>query len=60
MVDRKFLEYVALHHSDERIREIAKELLWCRIQEEENDNINQSVCDDCDMTYPCCTKCIGA
>jgi hypothetical protein len=68
MIDREFLIYVMKYEQNPQYREMARELLELRllnkIQEDalarKELETNYSMCDDCDMTYPCCNKCIGA
>jgi hypothetical protein len=69
----EYLRYVSEFEQNDSYREMAKELLALRLlsemqeeivlqkekEEKENDS-NYSICDDCDMTYPCCNKCVGA
>ena len=69
----EFLRYVAEFETNSQYREMAKELLALRLlneiqneiktQEEKKSYIESdysSMCDDCDMTMPCCNLCIGS
>jgi hypothetical protein len=65
---KEFLRYVAEFERNPQYREMAKELLaFMDIKEleeniakkEKEEEFDTSLCDDCDMTYPCCNKCIG-
>lgn len=65
----EFLRYVAEFETNSQYREMAKELLaFIDLKEleehiakkEKEEEFDTSLCDDCDMTYPCCKKCIGA
>lgn len=57
-----FLLYVSKNEQNPEYRQMAKELLKYRAKDipymiyEEN----ESMCDDCDLTLPCCHKFIGA
>lgn len=65
----EYLRYVSEFEQNEKYREMAKELLALRLLIEMQEEITlqeakdaediYSICDDCDMTYPCCNKCIG-
>jgi hypothetical protein len=70
---KDFLRYVAEFEQNPQYREMAKELLALRLLNEMQEEIKKqeeeelyhesgysSMCDDCDMTAPCCNLCIGA
>jgi hypothetical protein len=66
----EYLRYVSEFEQNSQYREMAKELLALRLLNEMQDEIvtqkekeaepDYSICDDCDMSYPCCNRCIGS
>jgi len=66
---KEYLRCVVEFEQNPQYREMAKELLaFIDLKEleehiakkEKEEELDTSLCDDCDMTYPCCKKCIGA
>jgi hypothetical protein len=64
-----FLRYVSKNEQNPSYRQMAKELLEYRkkhipemiySQNESSYASSNPMCDDCDLTLPCCHKCIGA
>lgn len=64
-----FLLYVSKNEQKPEYRQMARELLEYREKDTpnmiyaKNENSYISIdlmCDDCDLTLPCCHKCIGA
>jgi hypothetical protein len=57
-----FLRYVSKNEQNPSYRQMAKELLEYRTKDTPSMiyTENESMCDDCDLTLPCCHKCIGA
>jgi hypothetical protein len=70
----EYLRYITEYEQNSKYQEMAKELLALRLlnemreevalqrkgEKEDESQTDYSICDDCDMTYPCCNKCIGA
>jgi hypothetical protein len=57
-----FLLYVSKNEQKPEYRQMAKELLEYRTKDTPSMiyTENDPMCDDCDLTLPCCHKCIGA
>jgi hypothetical protein len=66
MLTKEFLQQVAKYEQNPQYREMARELLEIRAKDKlvekdvSSEAVPYNVCDDCDMTYPCCKKCVGA
>jgi hypothetical protein len=60
MISDEILDLIVHSDNNELNREIAKELLeYRRKYKHVSDEPEIMLCDDCDLTMPCCKNCLG-